>query len=791
MIRRRDRTRRGLLPAGACLAALLPATAAVTTAHAESLAADGIGEMIVTARKREETLLEIPVAVSAFPAGRIGALGLEDLADLARFTPGFALNATLGRQPASYRPVFRGVTTVRNGVTNANAGNTFVDGVYVGAALLTTELQNVERVEIMRGPQSAQFGRNTYVGAVNYVTRQPAREFEGRVTASAAEHDTLEASGWLSGPLGSEQLRYALGAGHREYGGEWTNRRDGSRLGGEESDEVSARLLFQPTDSLDLTLKLGWQGVDDDHFAMYLQPSTLNNCCERTAAAPRAREYYVGEVVVANEPNLYTDLLEQNGGAGTELDRLLGHFAVDWRLGPVALTSLTGLIRDEYDLGFDTSYAGYDPSVPPTYVCGNPLPPGPSPGSFLNRERKEYDDFSQELRATSTGDGPWRFTGGVYFYRGKSDVAARSRIDPCTTLQHAVDRDRDEVENHAVFGAVTWDFAARWTAGLELRWARDDVTVTSLPVSGSGVDYHTEADTLTPRITLSWQPGASTTWYINISKGTKAPDFNTRVPARPDGSPDESYRMVDEEVAWNYELGLKATLLDQRLDLALAAYHLDVRDQQLTELVEQASGGTASIITNAGSTTVWGIEAELGARLAEGLMLHATYTWTDSEFEEWISQEQADLLGSDGSFADNQALGDVSGKDSPRVPEHMASLVLRYERALSPTVDWYGSTDWSYQSSKYAAEHNLAETGDRSLVGLRTGLMFDNWDVSVWAKNLFDDDTPLDILRFFDRRYEALPSFPQQGTRPSSIPRGFAIPLSRGREVGATLTYRF
>ena len=791
MLLPRDRSLRDLVLAGACLAASLPTTVVVTAAQASGLAGDGIGEMIVTARKREETLLEIPVAVSAFPAERIEALGLADLTDLARFTPGFALNATLGRQPASYRPVFRGVTTVRNGVTNANAGNTFVDGVYVGAALLTTDLQSVERVEIMRGPQSAQFGRNTYVGAVNYVTRQPSRELEGRVTATAAEHDTLETSGWLSGPLGSEQLRFALGAGHREYGGEWTNRRDGSRLGGEESDEVSARLLFQPTASLDLTLKVGWQGVDDDHFAMYLQPSTLNNCCERTAASPRAREYYVGEVVVANEPRLYTDLLEKNGGAGTELDRLLGHIAVDWRLGPVALTSLTGLIRDEYSLGFDTSYAGYDPSVPPTYTCGNPLPPGPPPGSFLNHERKDYDDFSQELRVTSTGDSPWRFTGGVYFYRGKSDVTARNRIDPCTAVAYAIDRDRDEVENRAVFGAVTWDFTERWTAGIELRWAEDDVTVTSLPVGDPGVDYHTEVDTLTPRITLSWQPAASTTWYVNISKGTKAPDFNTRVPARPDGSPDESYRMVDEEIAWNYELGLKAALLDQRLDLALAAFHLDVRDQQLTELVEQASGGTASIITNAGRTAVWGVEAELGARLAEGLMLHATYTWTDSEFEEWISQEQADLRGSDGSFADNQALGNVAGKDSPRVPEHMASLVLRYERSLSPTVDWYGSTDWSYQSSKYAAEHNIAETGDRSLVGLRTGLVLGSWDLGIWAKNLFDDDTPLDILRFFDRRYETLPSFPQQGASPSRIPRGFAIPLPRGREVGATLTYRF
>lgn len=770
---------------------------ALTLSPAGGLAAgvaadDGIAEMVVTARKREETVLDVPVAVSAFSAARIESLGLTDIADLARFTPGFSLAPALGRQPAAYRPVFRGVTTVRNGVTNANAGNTFIDGVYVGAALLSTELANLERVEVMRGPQSAQFGRNTYVGAVNYVTRKPSRELEGQVTATAAEHDTLEAAGWVSGPLGGERLRFALGAGHRAYGGEWTNLRDGSDVGGEESDELTGKLLFQPTADLDVTLKAGWLGTDDEHFAMYLQPSTLNNCCGRTAEAPRAREYFVGEVGARDEVRLYTDVLERAGGAGTELDRVLGSLAVDWRLEGFTLTSLTGLIHDDYDLGFDTSYAGYDPSVPPGYVCGAPLPPGSQPpGSFLNRERKDFDDLSQELRLTSAGEGPWRFTLGAYYYEGEADVTSRERINPCTEVATAIDRDRDEVENRALFGAVAWDFAERWTAGLELRWAEDEVTVTARPVGAAAVSYRADDDTLTPRFTLSFSPTGATTWYVNVSEGSKPPDFNTRVPALPDGSPDERYRAVEAERVWNYELGLKSSLADGRLDLALAAYRLDVTDQQLTQLIELSTGGTASILTNAGKTRVWGLEAEFGARLAEGLDLRATYAWTDSEFEDWISQEEADLRGSDGSFADNQALGDVSGHDSPRVPEHTASLVLRYERPLSAAVGWYGSGDWTFESSKYAAEHNLAETGDRSLVGLRTGLVTGPWDVSVWARNLLEDETPADVLRYFDRRTESLPTFPQLGARASSIPRAIAVPLPRGREVGATVAYRF
>jgi outer membrane receptor protein involved in Fe transport len=740
-------------------------------------------EMVVTARKREESLIEVPVAVTAFSADAIEQLGVADIADLARFTPGFALNSALGRQPTSFRPAFRGLTTVRNGVLNTNAGNTFIDGVYVGSALLASELANVERVEIMRGPQSAQYGRNTYAGAINYVTRKPTDTFEATVAATAAEHDRFDVTGWASGPLGTGRVRYALSAGHYEHGGEWHNERDGGDIGGEQSDELSGRLLLAVTENLDINLKLGWQRTDDDHYAIYLQPSTLNNCCERDAEAPRAREYFNGTARPRDAVNLYTDLLDANGESGTRLERLLGNIGLELRLGEFTLSSLTGYISDEYRLGFDESFAGYDPSVPPFTPAG----------SFLIYEEKDYDDVSQELRLISPGDRPVRYTLGAYFYEGEADTGKRVRINPATGLPAPDSRSRDEVTNRALFGALAWDFASRWTAGLELRWSEDDVRVTSLPVNGPAVSYSTDPESLTPRLTLAWQPTASTHWYANVSKGIKPPDFNTRVP-------DESFRAVREEKVWNYEIGMKGQYLDGRAVLALAAYHLDVRDQQLTQLVEVAGVGTASLLTNAQRTAVWGLEAEASWQLTEELMLQATYAFTDSEFDEWISQEQADLLGSNGTFGENQVLGSVADKESPRIPEHMGSLLLRYERPLSATVDWYGSVDYSHESSKFAAEHNLIETGDRNLFGLRTGLAIGGWDVSLWARNLFDDDTPVDIIRFFDRRPRpggflppcasvAPPGSVCAGT--STTPRGFAIPLPPGRQLGATVKYRF
>ena len=292
-----------------------------------------IEEIVVTARKREESLLEVPVAVTAFSAQAIRELNLVRLEDLARFTPGFAFDSGTGRQVSSYRPVVRGLTTIRNGIGNTSAATTFIDGVYVGGSVQATELYNLERVEILRGPQAAQYGRGTYAGAVNYVTRQPAEELGGEFSATLAEHDSLDVNAWLSGPLAGERLGVFAAAGHRQYAGEYRNLRSGELVGDESPTDLTARLTWTPGPDLRVSGRLGWQRSDDGHFAVSLQPRTLNNCCFRSADAPRAREYYIGVAPDPGPVNLYTDLLDAAGGAGVRIDRLLGTLNVDWSPG--------------------------------------------------------------------------------------------------------------------------------------------------------------------------------------------------------------------------------------------------------------------------------------------------------------------------------------------------------------------------------------------------------------------------------------------------------------------------
>jgi len=744
-------------------------------------------EIIVTARKKEEPLLEVPVSVSAFTAERIENLGLTRLNDIARHTPGFSFASATGRQPSSDRPVIRGLTTIRNGIANSNVAAAFVDGIYVGGSIQSTDLYNLERIEIIRGPQAAQYGRGTYAGAINYITRAPGTEFAGEVTMTGAEHDTFELAGWFSGPLIEDRLGLFVAAGHRDFGGEYENLRDGSAVGGEVSDDVTAKLYWTPSQALDVTAKIGLQETDDEHFPIYLQPRSLNNCCLRAADAPRAREYFVGEAQAVPQVNLFTDLLNTAGGAGTQLDRQLATLDVRWApAGGYTFTSLTGYVGDDLIRGFDASYAGYDP-----------LPF--APGLFTLVDTLEQTDVSQELRLSSRTDAAVHWTTGLYYYAGELRQLTEDRVyldgNGVTVVAPNLGAlTRDEIDNFAVFGSVEWDIAERWKAGVELRLAKDEISVTTRANDPTRqvLDRFSETfSSATPRFTLRHQTDGGLSYYVNIAKGTNPGDFNADVPSLPDGSPDESFRAVDEEELWSYEFGVKSLWWQGRATGGISTYYMDVENQQLTQLVELSSGTTASIIRNVGRTEVYGVESELGLALSDRVSLDASYAYTHAEIREHISVEEADLRGSDGSFEQNLLLGDVAGNRVPRVPEHTASLAVRYEKPVPGRGRWYLSADYTYESSKFAQEHNLIETGDQGLVSLGVGFEGTHWDASVWVRNLFDDDTPLDILRYFDRRSGSLPSLPQQGpTRASSSPRGFAITLPRGRQVRATLRYR-
>jgi outer membrane receptor protein involved in Fe transport len=168
-------------------------------------------EVIVTARKREENLQEVPLSVTAFNASTLQDYRMFSPEDIAAFTPGFSFVNSFGRD--SDRPVVRGMSNIL-GSPNASF---FIDGVFVPGTIASTELQMLERVEVIKGPQAALYGRATFSGAINYVTRRPTNEMEGQVTITVAEHDTTNTNAYVSGPIVEDSLYFYVGAGFNEY----------------------------------------------------------------------------------------------------------------------------------------------------------------------------------------------------------------------------------------------------------------------------------------------------------------------------------------------------------------------------------------------------------------------------------------------------------------------------------------------------------------------------------------------------------------------------------------------
>ncbi len=442
-----------------------------------------IEEIIVTARKREESLQDIPLTVNAFTESALEDRGITSLNSLADATPGFDFAQGFGRQ--DFRPAIRGQSTIQG---RANAG-LFIDGIIIERGPATVPLSALERVEIVKGPQSALYGRSTLAGAINYVLKKPAEELEGEFSLEAGQRGYLRAEGHVSGPLG-DAAGFALTLARYQRDGEYPNRLDANTLGtpaiddkvgGEESSSAVAVFTFSPTDALRATAHAIYERTTDDQYAMALQPASANNCFITGARNPNRSTgadgqplsqppppadtpeadannvnsagyngsgYYCGRVDVG-------DVLAENGGAasletsfyddpGVANKSLRLGFKLEYDLtDAITLTSITGYNKYDSKTREDQTFGGGDTRFPVVGVrspfavqgFGAPLSVEARVG-FITAGRDKFDDFSQELRLKYDGDA-LRLLGGAYYYTSDDeDASLNTSVD--TTSQVSV-----------------------------------------------------------------------------------------------------------------------------------------------------------------------------------------------------------------------------------------------------------------------------------------------------------------------------------------------------------------
>lgn len=758
-------------------AAVAAAVSAVLAAGAAPAAQ--IEEVVVTARKTEERLQDVPIAISAFTSEALEETAARDVFDLTRLTPGFSFERVnrYGVQGGVSRPVIRGMSNIL-GEGNASV---FVDGILYSDSILAFPFDIVERIEVIKGPQAAVFGRATFSGAINLVTKRGTNEPEGKVSVRAAEFDDYEANLLLRGPVIQDRLFYMLHGRYYSFGGMYRNSLDGRDIGGEESYNFNGSLEYQSEGAFSAVLSAGLSQDDDDHAAITLQDRFHNNCYLNVA-----RQYYCGEVVEQGGAAL--DIVGLEGTEGVDRESLRASAQLIWDFDDFSVISNSGLFNTETEYGYDSTYQGAtaiaQTTVPnaPGYVrtAGDPV----RTGTVMRNEVTDRTEWSTELRVNGGKEARVRWSGGVYYYQSRRDLEQRHfRPNPATGIVAAtIDSGESRVDNWAVFGSLGADLTENLEGTVELRYAEDEIG--NLKTSPNRVLIEQKFDTWSPRFTLSYRFAPEIMLYANVAKGNKPGVIN----ADPRFPPEIQF--ADEESSWNYEIGTKNTLLDGRLGLNVAVYYIDWDDQQLTTAFTfpPPGGGTMSYITNAGKSRVRGLEVELNWALSDNFTAGLNYAYTDAQFVELFDPEALQLFGD----------GDLEGYRLPGVPENQANVYGRYSFIPAAGYEGFLRADVSYTSKKYDQVFNLAHTGDATVVNLTAGLSTERWDVSLFVRNLTDERAPSSVTRYVDQLNLNVPQIvgnqpPELNNVPgtTTLERAFFYPLAAKRQIGVNVAFKF
>lgn len=784
-----------------------------------------IEEVIVTARKVEESLNDAPVTVSAFTDAAIEELDLNSVTDIARFTPGLSFSQAFGR--ATERPVVRGQGNILAGVQfGVESGVAyFVDGMYYAGDIQSLDMSNLERVEVIKGPQSALYGRNTYSGAINFVTKRPDEAFAGKIRARGLESGEEEFVGSFGGQLIDGVLAVRAAVRHYSFDGQWKNLVTNSDVGQEETNSFNLTLDWSPSEDFSLTFRYQTQEDEDGTRPFFLQSATENNCYPGyrslgyipTVESTNQNQYFCGEIKPG--PIQLNDGPDADGVPnlipGIGPDSTCANVACLFFLPPLGPlyslsqgTAFSGVEREldvfslsaqyEMDTGhvltFQTSYrseerlTGSDSDHGPTnFFLG---PPGIVESFFALSALDEYTESTYEARIDSSADGPVRWSAGVFYYDYEDDDS--DFLFGGTTNSAGTD---NFITNLAVFGSLGWDISEQLTATLEARYADEEKEQEDLDAAGMVEFAGSKSFTsLAPRLTIDYQMSDTTLLYGIYSEGIKPGGLNGNDGAMT-GRP--SY---EEEESKNLEGGVKMTLMDGRAQLNLALFFSDISQYQLTTPVADPTGALNSIVTNQADGEVMGVEIDVLARLSENARVGITYALADSEFTGGCDEFQWTLTSGGGRWTGDPAtslnpngMGDcsVEGHQFPMGSKHQASAFIDWSQPMNAGMEFFANINMSFESKRFTQLHQQSYTGSALLLGLRAGIRAENWSAALIGRNLTDEDSAILATRWLQSPF--ISNFTVRSTAPAGadtgMPRAFFALPRRERQFGVEFSY--
>lgn len=758
---------RSTLLLSAAALTMLPVSGSLMPVQAQDVALE---EIIVTARKREENLLDIPVAITAISADQLENYGLNDISDIAKIVPGLTFDRSVTQN--DYAPAIRGLQAEqgRNSVgilidaIDISSQNVQVAG---GGSLGRLRLVDIERVEVVKGPQAALYGRSAFGGAINYITKRPSltdTDFRGTFEVHSESGIELKASG--GAPLVEDKFGVRLNAYYFDERGSYRNTVSGDYVGGGDGIGISGAFTAQVTENLSLYGRLEYSEESYDPQAAFVINGNTDVTLDANAAlvlgVPTTR-IFSGPLV---DGPIGFDINHRTGDdyPGMDVDTFRATLIADWDLGSVGLTSLTSWVDSQDDIFQDNDF-----------VSGSVN--GVVTGAFQETERVNNTyQFSQELRLFSQGESRLQWlVGGLYWAEevdqfGSNDTGLA--LGPITDADVAAFYDSRDGEGRKV-GRDTY----HWSA---FAWAEYEITE-DLYISAEGryvdetIDHilnfvpgfdfffgvislgpgippaqlsfgrveglsfeRIEESYFIPRFALSYRPNDNTNLYASIGKGVKPSGFQ-------DGAVFALDRPFDRETLWSYEVGAKTLLMDGALAFNTAAFYQDYSDQQVSsQILNQQSGQLQPIIENAGKSTIWGLEFETNWRATEQLTLSGAYTYINAEFDNFrVISTSPSRIGETGCgelvpSVPPACLLIKDGNKPADLPTHQVNLNANYTDTLTNDWDWFVDLSARHTSERFLSSANVATQPAYWMMDAQLGVNNDQLRAAIYVDNLFD-----------------------------------------------------
>lgn len=722
----------------------LIATTALPLQHAQAAeaadAASVLGEIVVTARKREESLQLVPVSVTAISAANLEAKSLTTLRDVGQFTPNFSFSSH-GQGGSSAGLIYiRGIGQSDPHITNEPGVGIYLDGVYFGRMQgLDLDMMDLERIEILRGPQGTLFGKNTIGGAVNIVSAKPSNDFAARAQITTGRYDRIDATASVNLPMVEDRLAVRLSGSTRNRDG-FGQRMNGEDMGDVDSLSGRASILVTPNENLELLAAIDGSRIREKGPARKVlatsQPFAIG--LMNMFIDPPYDERWLTD---SDFTNYATD------GNASESDLWGASFTATWKIGDYSVKSITAYRSNK-------SYYAVDPDGSPIAIIDEDA-------------RSKQDQFSQEFQVNGVSfDDRLTWVAGVYYFTEDGKVNMTDVV--LLPLYYAIGMELNfntnlhiDNKSYAAYAQGTYAVTDQLnlTAGIRYTYEKKyGDTYRFRPLTGEILIPFTSGkenwEAFSPRVGVEYRWNDDIMTYVSAAHGFKSGGFNGRADAA------DGFTSYDPEKVWTFEAGWRSDLLEKKLRFNATVYVSKYRDIQFTVIKGNENAQPTSQVDNAGKATIKGAEIELVAVPAQGLTLNAALGLTDAEYT------QVDP-GSDITTSSHFV----------KTPKWTATIGGQYVMPISNSFELISQLDYAYKSKIYHDSANsplIVQKGYGLLNGRLTFQPADGpWSVAVFGTNLTNK-------HYIQAGTDFLASL------------GFAeVQFARPREWGASFEYRF